>query len=127
MSAALRAQEQLALDIVDLESDAKLAASEIKDRMEELEEMIENGKRVNRFEKEKAELQQAYDELVTAEGTYMKPQLIAQIRYLRYMLLRADQQPGEDAYQRYEELKSRWEQLQGKLASMDQLEIKVGD
>jgi hypothetical protein len=89
--------------------------------------MIRTGKQVNRSKKEKAELQQAYDELVTAEGTYMKPQLIAQLQYLRYMLLQADQQPGKDAYNRYEELKSRWEKLQSQLASNGQLDLPLGD
>lgn len=124
---ALSAQEQLVLDIVDLESTAKQVAAEIEDKMEALDDMIEAGKQVNRSKKQKAELQQAYDELVTAEGIYMKPQLIAQIQYLRYMLLRADQRPGEDAYQRYEELKNQWEQLQSRLASNERLDLQLGD
>ena len=127
LSAALRAQERLVLDIVDLESDAKQAAAAIKEKMEELDEMIEAGKQVNRSKKQKEELQQAYDELVTAEGIYMKPQLIAQLQYLRYMLLRADQRPGKDAYQRYEELKNRWEKLQNQLASNGRLDLPLGD
>jgi photosystem II stability/assembly factor-like uncharacterized protein len=127
IAAILRAQERLALDIIDLETDAKQAAAAIKEKMDELDEMIGTGKQVNRSKKEKAELQQAYDELVTAEGTYMKPQLIAQLQYLRYMLLQADQQPGKDAYNRYEELKSRWEKLQSQLASNGQLDLPLGD
>ncbi len=89
--------------------------------------MIEAGKQVNRSKKQKEELQQAYDELVTAEGIYMKPQLIAQLQYLRYMLLRADQRPGKDAYQRYEELKNRWEKLQNQLAFNGRLDLPLGD
>jgi len=43
------------------------------------------------------------------------------------MPLRADQRPGEDAYQRYEELKNRWEKLQNQLASNGRLDLPLGD
>ncbi|MFC1557696.1 WD40/YVTN/BNR-like repeat-containing protein, partial [candidate division KSB1 bacterium] len=42
----------------------------------------------------------------TARGTYMTPMLIDQISYLYSMLNRADQLPGRDAYERYDELNS---------------------
>ena len=54
-------------------------------------------------------------ELNTQEGTYMRPMLIDQIRYLQAMLSRADQRPGNDAYLRLNELRSQFELLKEKL------------
>ncbi|MEM9931118.1 MAG: hypothetical protein AAF840_14970, partial [Bacteroidota bacterium] len=49
-------------------------------------------------------LQATLDQLKTAEGIYMQPKLTAQISYLNSMINRADQLPGQDAYDRYAEL-----------------------
>ena len=54
-------------------------------------------------------------ELNTQEGTYMRPMLIDQIRYLQAMLSRADQRPGNDAYIRLNDLKSQFKDLKDKL------------
>ena len=54
-------------------------------------------------------------ELNTQEGTYMRPMLIDQIRYLQSMLSRADQKPGNDAYMRLNELKNQFKLLKQKL------------
>ena len=43
-------------------------------------------------------------QLETAEGIYMKPMLSSQVSYLYSMLNQADQVPGKDAYERYDEL-----------------------
>jgi len=53
----------------------------------------------------------ALDELTTAEGTYMPPGLINQIRYLYRMLDEADQAPGSEAPGRYEALKARYDAI----------------
>ena len=45
----------------------------------------------------------------------MKPMLIPQISYLYSMINRADQRPGKDAYDRYEELRKEWDMLKGKI------------
>jgi hypothetical protein len=50
-------------------------------------------------------------QLTTQEGRYMRPMLLDQLRYLASMLDRADQKPGKDAYERYEELKKWLENL----------------
>jgi photosystem II stability/assembly factor-like uncharacterized protein len=121
------AQEQLLLDIVEMESELKKTVSRLKEKMEEINGMMKDGKRNKRLRKEEEQLSRLYNELVTEEGIYMKPQLISQLRYLRSMLQRADQRPGKDAYRRFDQLKSRWNELRGRMASMDQLDIKVGD
>jgi hypothetical protein len=53
-------------------------------------------------------LAQIEDQLVTPDGIYMMPMLIDQVRYLRSMLNQADQRPGKDAYDRYDELRNRF-------------------
>ncbi|MFP4293197.1 MAG: WD40/YVTN/BNR-like repeat-containing protein [Cyclobacteriaceae bacterium] len=123
----LMAQEALLLQIVNLESEAKKAAAAIEEKRDKIDKMMKSGKKVNRLQKEDEQLAQVYDELVTAEGTYMKPQLIAQLAYLRYMLMGADQRPGQDAYRRFEQLQGQWNSLQGKMASLETLDIKTGD
>ena len=50
--------------------------------------------------------------LETAEGTYQQPMLIDQIEYLASMLAGADQRPGADAFERFEALRKRFEELQ---------------
>ena len=53
----------------------------------------------------------ALEQLKTEDGIYMKPKLSDQISYLYSMLNRADQVPGKDAYDRYEELKGMLEEV----------------
>ncbi len=104
----LKKQAKLQNDIrVLLEKARKLAAKLEKD-LETLEkaEIPE----LESLSKSKALLA----EIQTEEGIYMKPMLIDQISYLYYMLNRADQIPGKDAYERYEELKKRFEEISRK-------------
>ena len=51
------------------------------------------------------------DALVTGSGPYPQPMLIDQIRYLASMIDQADQRPGKDAYDRFQELTSKLEKL----------------
>lgn len=104
----IQAQENLSLQVVALEDSSKRVAEEIKARRKELAKLIKTGKRVKQYSQEDARLAQIEDQLETPEGIYMTPMLIDQLRYLRYMLNQADQRPGKDAYDRYEELKNRF-------------------
>ena len=81
----LEAQEKLALEVRDLLSRARKLA-------------IEDGS--------------PKDALGTAGGPYPQPMLIDQIRYLASMINQADQRPGKDAYERYEDLKGELEKLE---------------
>ncbi len=56
-------------------------------------------------------IQKQLDILKTDEGIYMLPKLVDQISYLNSMLGRADQKPGKHAYERYKELKERFDAL----------------
>ena len=94
-------QEELLLEIRDFMSEVRLFESEVESKLEKRK----NNKNLNLVSKE----------LNTQEGTYMRPMLIDQIRYLQSMLSRADQKPGNDAYSRLDELKIQFKLLKEKL------------
>ena len=100
-------QEELALAVRDLLSDARQMASSINKRRETLASKSKNGKLSKKASAEDEVLAFIESELVTAEGRYMTPMIIDQISYLMSMLDRADQLPGQDAYLRFEELAAR--------------------
>lgn len=103
----LHDQENLSMQIIAVEDSAKRVAERIKSRRKELEKLIKESKKNKPYQQEDKRLAQLLDQLVTPEGIYMTPMLIDQLRYLRSMLNQADQRPGKDAYDRYEELKNR--------------------
>ncbi|MEK6478977.1 glycosyl hydrolase [Catalinimonas sp. 4WD22] len=115
----INAQIQLVMNIIGLEDSTKLTAAKIKERREELAKLMEENGASNKYKKEDQKLAQIQDQLVTSEGIYMRPMLIDQLSYLRSMLEQADQRPGSDAYQRYEELKAQWNDLQDELNSFE--------
>ena len=94
-------QEELLLEIRDFMTDVRKFESMVESKMEK--------KKKNR------DLNLVSKELNTQEGTYMRPMLIDQIRYLQAMLSRADQRPGNDAYIRLNDLKSQFKDLKDKL------------
>ena len=104
----LKAQETLALQVVALEHSSKRVAEQVNASRKELAPLIEESKRKKQYMQEDARLAQIEDQLVTPDGIYMTPMLIDQLRYLRSMLNQADQRPGKDAYERYDELKNRF-------------------
>ncbi|MFK7951357.1 MAG: WD40/YVTN/BNR-like repeat-containing protein [Ekhidna sp.] len=73
-----------------------------------LEQKLEKKKKKD---EDNTSLNESLAKLKTAKGIYMKPMLIDQISYLNYMISGADQVPGKDAYDRYEELKAAFEKL----------------
>jgi len=105
----LVAQEQLALKVRDLQSEAKKTAKKIKDKLDEMDKLSERKKQKHLDEYIKlGELKELF---ITKEGRYPQPMLLSQISYLSSMINRADQHPGEDAYERFEELQSLFEEL----------------
>ncbi len=105
-------KEELALQIRDLESSAKKSAYKLKERRKELKNIIDtSNKKKNKFMAEDDNLSKLQSELITAKGPYMTPMLLDQISYLASMLSRADQIPGNDAYERYAELKKHYEDI----------------
>ena len=94
-------QEELLLEIRDFMTEVRKFESMVESKIEK--------KKKNR------DLNLVSKELNTQEGTYMRPMLIDQIRYLQAMLSRADQRPGNDAYIRFNDLKSQFKDLKDKL------------
>jgi hypothetical protein len=107
----MQAQEILQLDIRTLLTTSKQLSDKLQKRLKELDKNIEDGKKVKAATQEKMRLTKILDELEMQEGIYMQPMLIAQISYLNSMLGRADQRPGKDAYERYNELKQKLDWL----------------
>lgn len=93
----LKAQEELALRVRNLMS-----------RAGQLNQAIEAG-----LKKEKNKLALTYlsESMNTSDGRYQQPQLLDQISYLSSMLSYADQRPGQDAYDRYDELRKWFENI----------------
>ena len=99
---AMKQQEVLALQVMDLLSDAKRKAYEIEEALKQLKP---------EQKAELAKLEALRDELVRAEGRYTQTKFINQVNYLLGILKRGDQLPGKDAFERYEELKKTFEEM----------------
>ena len=56
-------------------------------------------------------------QLISDPGRYAQPMLLDQLEYFYSNLIRADQRPGQDAYDRYEELNSA---LQEQIKKLEQ-------
>ena len=109
--ADVKEQEQLALQIQSFSDEVSKLIAKIDESREELENRLDV-ERVNRRDlNRKEQLDELYYKLVTSPGTYMKPMLSAQTGYLSSMIGRADQKPGRDAYERFEELKLSFEAI----------------
>ncbi|MEJ2162641.1 MAG: hypothetical protein P8X60_04795, partial [Robiginitalea sp.] len=93
ISETLRLEEAIEKEIATLEEDASEQAKE------------------GRLQTLKATLA----EIKTAEGIYMQPMLADQWQYLYYMMGQADQLPGKDALDRYDELSAGLEDLKKRL------------
>ncbi len=102
----MRAQESLALQVRDLLSDATRLAEDVRHAIDALE-----GNVSSTAKKKEGDLKRIESRVIMADGIYMQPMLVDQIRYLSYMLNRADQRPGKDAYDRYQELAGLYRQL----------------
>jgi len=102
----LIAQEALGLKIRDLQSRAKKIAHNLSQQKKKLTK-----DKAASSEKELATISELVSKLETTKGRYQQPKLLAQLNYLAYMLKAADQRPGQDAYARYEELKTQLENL----------------
>ena len=88
----VRRQVHLALQVRDALSEARLAVHRIQEARER------GGGSLS------AEVQAVEQELVTTPIRYSRPMLVDQLQYLYGNLTRADQEPGQDATRRYEQL-----------------------
>jgi len=100
------------MQVRDLLSQARQMEWELEKKKKELKE------ETNRTASEEEQLKQIESMLArlkTEEGTYRQPMLNDQISYLYSMLRRADQQPGQDAIERFEELREGLQELKGEV------------
>jgi len=100
--ADINEQESLALKVTSLLDESRRLEDEVKAKVK-----TSKGKALKA-------LQEIKSDLTTGEGIYMKPMLVSQVSYLSSMLNRADQKPGKDAYDRYEELSTKFKSLKEK-------------
>ncbi|RLD24750.1 MAG: hypothetical protein DRI71_01660 [Bacteroidetes bacterium] len=101
----LEAQVTLSLQMVDLISEAKKLTNDLDLKMKPLKTKLD--KKASKKPQSKYDgYGKVYYQLVTPEGIYMRPMFNDQLNYLARMINRADQQPGKDAYDRYDELKA---------------------
>ena len=101
--ADLKAQESLNLKVRNQRSLAKQTIRNIEKNKAQLAKTPLT-QRSRAQQKQIEELQNLADQFNTEKGRYQKPMLLAQFRYLNYMIDAADQKPGADAYTRLAEL-----------------------
>jgi len=101
----MKAQEKLALEIRTFTDEVNQFVEMVSEERKALDNSLDKERVSKRVQRKKEALDKVYYQVVTSPGTYMKPMLQAQTRYLNSMLGRADQKPGKDAYDRFEELK----------------------
>lgn len=95
----LEEQLSLSIKIRNTISNARMAAEVIKQKRKALKD-----KQSRQGKEQDQKLAALEAKFVTARGTYQTPMLLDQLNYLYYMLIRADQKPGRDAYNRLNEL-----------------------
>ncbi|HSF19718.1 MAG TPA: hypothetical protein VLK65_29625 [Vicinamibacteria bacterium] len=109
--ADIEAQVELALKARDALSNARSAAYRLSQALETASEA------------DKAALEQIEEQLVTAPVRYSRPMIVDQLEYLYGNLDSADQRPGKDAHDRYDELTAELQeqvrQLERVLATTD--------
>ena len=74
-----------------------------------------------------AEIEAIERELVTAPRRYSRPMLVDQLQYLYGNLTRADQEPGQDAIVRYDQLNTALEEHVSRLERLLRANISDGD
>ncbi len=115
-------QEQLALNLKvrDAWSLARKAALRVDSLMAGMDPAGGQGTDIDAARAELATLRAA---LVTHEVRYSQPMLIDQLEYLFEMTTRADQQPGRDAYTRYEQLRAELAEIEQALERIERSDV----
>lgn len=111
-------QERLALEIQAFSDEVSKLVSAMNKEREALKNSLDTESASRRDQRKKEALDTIYYKLVTPPGTYMQPMLASQTGYLSSMIGRADQRPGQDAYERFEELKEQFEEIKREFQSL---------
>lgn len=109
--ADVKMQESLALAVREFQSEVAQLVKAVDDERKALNNSLNQERGSKKEQRQKEALDAVYYQLVTSPGTYMQPMLSAQTGYLNSMIGRADQQPGKDAYDRFEELKTKFQEI----------------
>ena len=111
-------KEQIAfeLKIVALLTEARKLEHRLIKEQEHLEEKNESDFLSEHESRRLAEIEVVLDTLKTADIIYPQPMLVDQISYLYNMISNADQAPGKEAEDRYQELNKRFNSI---LASLN--------
>ena len=127
--ADLKKQLRLNLQIRDAISEAAQAAQAMEDMKADLERALEKGQMTDTdVQTARSALSELEAELVTSEkGSYPQPMLLDQLRYLYGMTTRADQRLGQDAFERFKELRGQLDRFLGKLEQTKQETLALGD
>ena len=112
------AQEELSLEIRDFQDQINQLIAQVDEQRKSLKNALDKERVGKKTQKKKEALDKVYYQLVTSPGTYMQPMLQAQTSYLNAMIGRADQKPGQDAYERFEELKGRYEDVKSEFENL---------
>lgn len=116
--ADMQAQEKMALDIRAFSDEVNQFMELVAEERKAMDNSLDQERVSNKVQRKKEALDKVYYQVVTSPGTYMKPMLRDQTRYLNSMLGRADQRPGKDAYDRLEELKATLEAIKAEHANI---------
>lgn len=100
----VKKQEALCLQVIDLLSQAKKYTDAVQTEKKALEAKAKK-KALRKKDQERLDLLISKEkQLVTKKGRYEQPMLVSQIGYLYGIISGADQLPGKDTYERYQEL-----------------------
>jgi photosystem II stability/assembly factor-like uncharacterized protein len=109
--ADVKEQERVGLQVQGFQEEVERLLFAVSEMKKALENSLQTEKVSKNNQKKKAELEALYYRIVTPPGTYMQGMLQSQVGYLGSMLGRADQAPGQDVYERLEELKAEYESI----------------
>ena len=115
--ADLEAQLELNLQIRDAISEARKAAAELLAAQKNVEKALEAGEITDADAQDVRERLGNFRAALVAseEGSYPQPMLIGQLEYLYRMTTRADQKLGQDAFDRFKELRGQLDRFLQKL------------
>lgn len=101
-------------DDIGKQVDLQLKVRDLLSEVRKLEDDLSK-KEKEANDTDKGKITEALEKLKTQEGIYMQPMISDQVSYLYSMLNRADQVPGKDAYDRFEELKGMLDEVNSSL------------
>lgn len=108
-------EQGLSLDDLQQQADLQHKVMTLLEAARKLEQQLEKELKTTKDNNKLAAIKTALENLQTAEGIYMQPKLLDQISYLNSMINRADQLPGQDAYERFRTLEQEFDDLKASL------------